>query len=722
MDLVEQLRIDPENGARRLEVEYKAGLLALARRLCADEGDAEELVNCTFAEVVRSIDRYAEQSAFFGWMARIMIHLNGRKKDRKSNETVVVSEEMPDVAADPDADARLLREVDASLLRDVIEGLPADIRKTLLLHYFMDMPVKDVARFLALPVGTVTWRLHYARQMLAAKLGTQKPGVKLLVFALLLSAGLAIGGALYTLGTAVFGSRAESAEVVSHAENAESAESVSHAENAESAEPTSSTFSTPLPSSTLSTLSTSSTPSTSSTVSTPEPSEMNAKPLLAAASSLALAATSASAATDHWTYTPPATGTRGTISWTDSSGFENVINGIILSDGAIDVYPNCNRGSATLRNADFSIPVRDGAGNELAYSPDFLAGKRDTGSAILGYITGLTNVVVNANATSLGNYCFKSCTALVRVRLPDGIESIGVEAFNGDSALVEIENFLPDSVKTIKNKAFQNCTALTGFLTARGLQTTGDRIFHTCSALQGVDLSESSLSALDIFSFYSCSSLVSVSLPESLTSIGGGCFKSCTSLKTVTPLLPPRLATLGTDSDVAFYDDPIEGHVVCPPTLARVGLRAFRNSRFETFAASKKGLTSIGQYAFWGNVNLTNIVLSVETDSIALEWLSSSGTAGVPQHVWFRNLPSSLAAKLWTGTIKQNITIHLPWSQQEAWREWVASGPSGHTFTFDGATKTLPENLNDVGTWQSGVVQNVTWWKDLDMPTLVLIK
>ena len=41
MDLVEQLRIDPEHGARRLEVEYKAGLLALARRLCADEGDAE---------------------------------------------------------------------------------------------------------------------------------------------------------------------------------------------------------------------------------------------------------------------------------------------------------------------------------------------------------------------------------------------------------------------------------------------------------------------------------------------------------------------------------------------------------------------------------------------------------------------------------------------------------------------------------------------------------
>ena len=48
--------------------------------------------------------------------------------------------------------------------------------------------------------------------------------------------------------------------------------------------------------------------------------------------------------------------------------------------------------------------------------------------------------------------------------------------------------------------------------------------------------------------------------------------------------------------------------------------------------------------------------------------------------------------------------------------------PPGHTFTFNGATKTLPEHRNDVGTWKAGVVQNVTWWKDLDMPTLVLLK
>lgn len=107
----------------------------------------------------------------------------------------------------------------------------------------------------------------------------------------------------------------------------------------------------------------------------------------------------------------------------------------------------------------------------------------------------------------------------------------------------------------------------------------------------------------------------------------------------------------------------------------------------------------------------------------------AAGAAGAPArrragggHVWFRNLPATLSSSLWTGTTKQKLTIHLPWSQETAWREWVATGPSGHTFTFNGATKRLPEHRNDVGTWKAGVVQNVTWWKDLDMLTLVLLK
>ena len=56
VSIVEELRTNRESGAKRLESEYKAGLMTLARRFCADTGDAEELVNRTFAVVVARID------------------------------------------------------------------------------------------------------------------------------------------------------------------------------------------------------------------------------------------------------------------------------------------------------------------------------------------------------------------------------------------------------------------------------------------------------------------------------------------------------------------------------------------------------------------------------------------------------------------------------------------------------------------------------------------
>ena len=74
--IVDELRRNRESGARRLEGEYRAGLMTFARRFCADEGDAEELVNRTFAAVIEGIDSYVEQSAFFGWMCQILSNLH----------------------------------------------------------------------------------------------------------------------------------------------------------------------------------------------------------------------------------------------------------------------------------------------------------------------------------------------------------------------------------------------------------------------------------------------------------------------------------------------------------------------------------------------------------------------------------------------------------------------------------------------------------------------
>ena len=204
MTIVEELRQNRESGAKRLESEYKAGLLTLARNFCVDESDAEELVNRTFAAVVEGIDDYLEQSAFFAWMCQILKNIHAVDIRRKSNQNVICKEDLPDFPDDEAAD-KILRDVDGSLLRDAIGRLPVEQREMLILHYFMDIPLERIAKILATPVGTVKSRLHYARKALAAKLGiaAKKPGVKALLIVLALAALTAIGA---TVVTAVGGS------------------------------------------------------------------------------------------------------------------------------------------------------------------------------------------------------------------------------------------------------------------------------------------------------------------------------------------------------------------------------------------------------------------------------------------------------------------------------------------------------------------------------------
>ena len=58
MDIVEEIRRDRESGAKRLETEYKAGLMTLARRFCHDTGDAELTGSMTGGAVVQYSDEY----------------------------------------------------------------------------------------------------------------------------------------------------------------------------------------------------------------------------------------------------------------------------------------------------------------------------------------------------------------------------------------------------------------------------------------------------------------------------------------------------------------------------------------------------------------------------------------------------------------------------------------------------------------------------------------
>ena len=60
----------------------------------------------------------------------------------------------------------LERELLREAVREAISELPNDYQAVIQLYYWAEMPQKRMAEFLSLPLTTVKWRLHKAKELL----------------------------------------------------------------------------------------------------------------------------------------------------------------------------------------------------------------------------------------------------------------------------------------------------------------------------------------------------------------------------------------------------------------------------------------------------------------------------------------------------------------------------------------------------------------------------
>ena len=166
MEVWEEIAANPERGSQRLIDEYGNRLYAAASVLCPDRDSAEDLVFRTLAQAVRKIAQFKGRASFFSWLYRIM--LNYRRMDCRGKEVdLVFSEALPDT---PDSDMegveRLMASVDAPVVRAAIRRLSPVLREAVLLRYFEDRTIAEMADILRVPQGTVMSRLFNARAAL----------------------------------------------------------------------------------------------------------------------------------------------------------------------------------------------------------------------------------------------------------------------------------------------------------------------------------------------------------------------------------------------------------------------------------------------------------------------------------------------------------------------------------------------------------------------------
>ncbi len=177
------------------------------------------------------------------------------------------------------------------------------------------------------------------------------------------------------------------------------------------------------------------------------------------------------------------------------------------------------------------------------------------------------NLEIPSTITEIKPYAFFDCKSIKSITLPDSITNIGIDSFSGCTGLLSLT--IPDNVTNIGDYAFQGCTELTRITISDSVTNIGYNAFNYCYNLENVYISDIeawcnidfenpfsnplccganlyltsillesleipiSITEIKSYTFYSCKSLISITIPKSVIYIGYNAFSDCNNLSDV---------------------------------------------------------------------------------------------------------------------------------------------------------------------------------------------
>lgn len=172
--------------------------------------------------------------------------------------------------------------------------------------------------------------------------------------------------------------------------------------------------------------------------------------------------------------------------------------------------------------------------------------------------TTLTSLVLPSNATAICIDAFYGCIRLEKISLPSSLISIDIRAFSNCFVLSTIA--IPALVTYIAPGIFGNCSLLTTITVddANDYYSASDGVLfnkqktNLIQCLSGKTSSytiPSTVTSIDLFSFYSCINLTSIEIPPSVVKIVRGAFLGCWKLSSIN--LPSSIKTIEGDAFAA---------------------------------------------------------------------------------------------------------------------------------------------------------------------------
>ena len=240
-------------------------------------------------------------------------------------------------------------------------------------------------------------------------------------------------------------------------------------------------------------------------------------------------------------------------------------------------------------------------------------------------------ILYNKDKTTLEAYP----SASGDVTIPNGVTSIGYEAFIGCNSLTSVT--IPDNVTSIDYYAFDNCKNLESVTIGAGVTSIESDSFRRCSSLTNIKVSENnqkyssdgkmllskdkttllkwpsatgdvtipnSVKTIGYGAFEYCYELASIEISDSVTSIGNNAFYYCRSLTSVT--IPDSVTSIG---DYAFENCENLESVTLGKNVKTIGYGAFEYCYKLASIEISDSVTSIDKYAFYYCISLTSVTI-----------------------------------------------------------------------------------------------------------------
>ena len=154
--------------------------------------------------------------------------------------------------------------------------------------------------------------------------------------------------------------------------------------------------------------------------------------------------------------------------------------------------------------------------------------------------------------------------------------------------LISLSNYTAFS-----NEEFFNCLSLTSVTIGNSVTSIGDNAFSGCRGLMSITIPDG-VTSIGNYAFSGCSSLTSITIPDNVTYIGSNAFSGCSGLTSVT--IPDSVTSIG---EYAFSGCSSLTSVTIGNSVTSIIDEAFQNcNKLKTIRMSATNPPALGSNAF----------------------------------------------------------------------------------------------------------------------------